>query len=244
MGRTLLVTGGGRGIGAETCVTAAKAGWDVCVNYLNDRERANDVVSRIQKLGRRALAVQADISNEKEVMGLFDACDKAFGTLGGLVNSAGILDPITTIDAIRGEELIRHVMVNVVGTVLCAREGINRMSTSKGGIGGVIVNLSSRASTLGGAGAHVHYAASKGAIDSFTFGLAQEVGSYGIRVCAVSPGTIDTEIQPEGRVEAIAPTIPFGRVGEPQEVADAIVWLLSDDAGYISGTILGVSGGR
>ena len=244
MSGTLLVTGGGRGIGAETSLAAAKAGWDVCVNYRTDSERAEKVVSRIEDIGRRAIAVKADISCEEDVIELFEKCDEKLGRLDALVNSAGVLEPITRIDAISGAELTRHLMVNIVGTILCAREGVRRMSIRKGGKGGVIVNLSSRASTLGGAGGHVHYAASKGAIDTFTFGLAQEVGSEGVRVCAVSPGTINTEIQPEGRVEAIAPTIPLKRVGEPHEVASAIVWLLSDQAAYVSGTVLGVSGGR
>tara|TARA_B100001123_G_scaffold231464_1_gene260066 strand:- start:833 stop:1567 length:735 start_codon:yes stop_codon:yes gene_type:complete len=244
MTKTLLVTGGGRGIGAETCLRAAKDGWDICVNYINNAERANEVVSLVEQAGRRAIAVQADISIESDVKRLFEACDYQLAPLKGLVNSAGILEPITRIEAISGDELVRHVMVNVVGTVLCAREGVKRMSTTSGGNGGVIVNISSRASTLGGAGAHVHYAASKGAVDSFTFGLSQEVGAEGVRVCAVSPGTIDTEIQPEGRIETIAPTIPFKRVGEAREVANAIVWLLSDEAEYVSGTVLGVSGGR
>lgn len=244
MSGILMVTGGGRGIGAETAVKAAKAGWDVCVNYQGNAARAESVVAGVVEAGQRGIAVQADISVEADVVRLFETCDAELGKLTGLVNSAGVLEPLSRIDEIDGEDLTRHMMINVVGSILCAREAVRRMSTAHGGAGGVIVNLSSRASTLGGAGAHVHYAASKGAIDSFTFGLAQEVGAEGVRVCAVSPGTIDTEIQPEGRVDTIGPTIPMKRVGQPDEVASAIVWLLSDDAGYVSGTVLGVSGGR
>lgn len=244
MSGILMVTGGGRGIGAETAVKAAKAGWDVCVNYQGNAARAESVVADVVAAGQRGIAVQADISVESDVVRLFETCDAELGKPTGLVNSAGVLEPLSRIDEIGGDDLTRHMMINVVGSILCAREAVRRMSTAHGGAGGVIVNLSSRASTLGGAGAHVHYAASKGAIDSFTFGLAQEVGAEGIRVCAVSPGTIDTEIQPEGRVEVIGPTIPMKRVGQPDEVASAIVWLLSDDAGYVSGTVLGVSGGR
>ena len=244
MSGILMVTGGGRGIGAETAVKAAKAGWDVCVNYQGNAAQAESVVADVVAAGQRGIAVQADISVESDVVRLFETCDAELGKPTGLVNSAGVLEPLSRIDEIGGDDLTRHMMINVVGSILCAREAVRRMSTAHGGAGGVIVNLSSRASTLGGAGAHVHYAASKGAIDSFTFGLAQEVGAEGIRVCAVSPGTIDTEIQPEGRVEVIGPTIPMKRVGQPDEVASAIVWLLSDDAGYVSGTVLGVSGGR
>jgi NAD(P)-dependent dehydrogenase (short-subunit alcohol dehydrogenase family) len=233
----LMVTGGGRGIGAETSVKAAAAGWDVCVNYRGNAARADAVVADIVAQGRRAFAVKADISNEADVVRLFETCDAELGKPTGLVNSAGILEPLSRIDEIEGDALVRHM-------ILCAREAVRRMSTAHGGAGGVIVNLSSRTSDLGGAGASVHYGASKGAINSFTFGLAQEVAAEGVRVCAVSPGVIDTEIQPPGRVEAVGPGLPMQRVGKPGEVANAIVWLLSGEASYVSGTVLNVSGAR
>lgn len=244
MNRILMVTGGGRGIGAETALKAARAGWDICLNYKGNKSRADDIVRQVEALGRRALAVQADISAEEDVVRLFETCDRELGPIGGLVNSAGVLEPLCRVDEIGGGDLIDHMMINVVGSILCAREAVRRLSTAHGGDGGVIVNLSSRTSELGGAGASVHYGASKGAINSFTFGLAQEVAGEGVRVVAVSPGVIDTEIQPEGRVEAVSASLPMKRVGQPQEVANAIVWLLSDEASYVSGTVLNVSGAR
>lgn len=239
-----MITGGGRGIGAETAVKAADAGWDVCVNYQGNAARADSVVADVTSRGRRAIAVQGDIAVEADVVRMFETCDAELGKPTGLVNSAGILGPLSRIDEIGGDDLTTHMMINVVGSILCAREAVRRMSTEHGGTGGVIVNLSSRTSELGGAGASVHYGASKGAINSFTFGLAQEVAAEGIRVCAVSPGVIDTEIQPEGRVDAVGPSLPMQRVGRPEEVADAILWLLSDAASYVSGSVLNVSGAR
>ena len=244
MSGILVVTGGGRGIGAETSLKAADAGWDICVNYQGNAARAESVVGEIVARGQRAIAVQADISVEADVIRMFETCDAELGKPTGLVNSAGILEPLTRIDEIDGDALVRHMMINVVGSILCAREAVRRMSTAHGGAGGGIVNLSSRTSELGGAGASVHYGASKGAINSFTFGLAQEVAAEGVRVCAVSPGVIDTEIQPAGRVEAVGPALPMQRVGRPEEVANAVVWLLSDEASYVSGTVLDVSGAR
>ena len=183
------------------------------------------------------------ISVAKPISCVCSTCEAELGTPSGLVNSAGILE-LLSIDNIDGRALTEHMLINVVGNILCAREAVKRMSTKHGGAGGVIVNLSSRTSELGGAGASVHYGASKAAINTFTLGLAQEVADEGIRVCAVSPGVIDTEIQPEGRVEAIAPTLPMKRVGQPGEVANAVVWLLSSEASYVSGTVLNVSGAR
>jgi NAD(P)-dependent dehydrogenase (short-subunit alcohol dehydrogenase family) len=244
MSGILMVTGGGRGIGAETAVKAAKAGWDVCVNYQGNAARAEAVVADVIAAGQRGIAVQADISVEADVVRLFGTCDAELGRVTGLVNSAGILEPLARVDELDGDGLVRHMMINVVGSILCAREAVRRMSTAHGGDGGVIVNLSSRTSDLGGAGASVHYGASKGAINSFTFGLAQEVAAEGVRVCAVSPGVIDTEIQPAGRVEAVGPGLPMQRVGKPGEVANAVVWLLSVEASYVSGTVLNVSGAR
>ena len=181
MSGILMITGGGRGIGAETALKAADAGWDVCVNYQGNAGRAEEVVSDVMARGQRAIAVQADISVEADVIRLFETCDAKLGVPTGLVNSAGILGPLTRIDEIGGDDLTRHMMINVVGSMLCAREAVLRMSTRHGGDGGVIVNLSSRTSDLGGAGASVHYGASKGAINSFTFGLAQEVAAEGVR---------------------------------------------------------------
>ena len=244
MSGILMITGGGRGIGAETALKAAEAGWDVCINYQGNAARAEEVVTEVLARRQRAITVQADISVEADVVRLFETCDAELGVPTGLVNSAGILGPLTRIDEIGRDDLTRHMMINVVGTILCAREALQRMSTKYGGDGGVIVNLSSRTSDLGGAGASVHYGASKGAINSFTFGLAQEVAAEGVRVCAVSPGVIDTEIQPAGRVDAVGPMLPMERVGKPDEVANAIVWLLSDEASYVSGTVLDVSGAR
>lgn len=240
----LIVTGGGRGIGAETSLKAAAAGWDICITYQSNDARARDIAGKVEAAGQRALIVQVNIAKEADVVRLFETCTAELGTPTGLVNSAGILEPLSRIDEIDGDALTEHMMINVVGNILCAREAVKRMSTKHGGQGGVIVNLSSRTSELGGAGASVHYGASKAAINTFTFGLAQEVADEGVRVCAVSPGVIDTEIQPEGRVEAISPTLPMKRVGQPGEVANAIVWLLSDDASYVSGTVLNVSGAR
>ena len=244
MSGILIVTGGGRGIGAETSLKAAEAGWDICVSYQSNEARAREIAEKVEATGCRARIVQADIAREADVVRLFETCDAELGVPTGLVNSAGILEPLSRIDEIDGDGLTEHMMINVVGNILCAREAVKRMSTKNGGNGGVIVNLSSRTSELGGAGASVHYGASKAAINTFTLGLAQEVAAEGVRVCAVSPGVIDTEIQPEGRVEAISPTLPMKRVGQPGEVANAIVWLLSDDASYVSGTVLNVSGAR
>lgn len=223
MAGIVMVTGGGRGIGAETSLKAAQAGWDICLNYRDNSARAEEIVEKVEKLGRRAIAIRADVAREEDVVALFETCDRALGPVTGLVNSAGVLGPLCRIDEISGGDLIEHMMINVVGSMLCAREAVRRMSSKHGGAGGVIVNVSSRTSELGGAGASVHYGASKGAINSFTFGLAQEVAAEGVRVVAVSPGVIDTEIRPEGRVEAVSPTLPMKRVGRPGEVANAIV---------------------
>ena len=244
MQKVLIVTGGGRGIGAATATEAAEAGWDVCVNYRENGSRAEEVVDRIRAIGRRATAVSGDVSVEADVLRLFGTCDRELGPAAGLVNSAGILDPLSRVDEIDGGALVRHMMVNVVGSILCAREAAKRMSFRHGGSGGVIVNLSSRTSELGGAGSLVHYGAAKAAINAFTFGFAQEVADEGIRVAAVSPGVIDTEIQPPGRLEAVAPALPMKRAGKAREVASAILWLLSDAASYVSGSVLNVSGAR
>jgi len=244
MTKTLLITGGGRGIGAATALAAAAAGWDVAINYREKTQRAEAIVADVKKLGRKAAAYAADIADEAAVARMFAAVDRDFGPLQGLVNSAGIIGPHGRIDVVDAAGLARLWAINVTGTLICCREAIKRMSAKHGGKGGAIVNLSSAAWRLGGAGETVPYAASKGAINSLTFGLAQEVASEGIRVNAVSPGVIDTEIQPEGRVARIGPSLPMKRAGKAEEVAAAILFLLSDDAAYTAGAVLEVTGGR
>jgi NAD(P)-dependent dehydrogenase (short-subunit alcohol dehydrogenase family) len=242
--KTLLITGGGRGIGAATALAAARAGWDIAINYLEKSTRADQIVAEVVKLGRKAKAYPTDIADEDAMVALFASVDRDFGTLEGLVNSAGIIGPHGRIDAVDAVGLERLWAINITGTLICCREAIKRMSTKHGGTGGAIVNLSSAASRLGGAGETVPYGASKGAIDSLTFGLAAEVAGEGIRVNAVSPGVIDTEIQPEGRVARVGPTLPMKRAGKAEEVAAAILYLLSDEASYVAGTVLDVTGGR
>jgi NAD(P)-dependent dehydrogenase (short-subunit alcohol dehydrogenase family) len=244
MAKTLLITGGGRGIGAATALAAAQAGWDVAINYRENTARADQIVAQVKALGRKAAAYPADIADEAAVVGLFAAVDRDWGTLHGLVNSAGIIGPHGRIEAVDAAGLDRLWAINVTGTLICCREAIKRMSTKHGGTGGVIVNLSSAAWRIGGAGETVPYAASKGAINSLTFGLGQEVAGEGIRVNAVSPGVIDTEIQPEGRVARIGPSLPMKRAGKAEEVAAAILFLLSDEASYAAGAVLEVTGGR
>jgi len=244
MRKVLLITGGGRGIGAATALTAARHGWDVAVNYRANRPRAEAIVDEIENLGGKAVAYQADVADERAVAAMFVAIDRDFGRLTGLVNSAGILGPRGRIDQVEAAALAEIFAINITGMLVCCREAIRRMSKNHGGLGGAIVNLSSAASRLGAPGEGVPYAASKGAVDSLTFGLAQEVAGEGIRVNAVSPGVIDTEIQPAGRVERISPNLPMKRVGKAEEVATAILYLLSDEASYVSGTVLDVSGGR
>jgi NAD(P)-dependent dehydrogenase (short-subunit alcohol dehydrogenase family) len=243
MNRSIIVTGGGRGIGAAIAIGAAQHGFSVCVNYERDEDRANSVVARIERVGGKAIAVKADVADEQSVIRLFETSDRELGPLGHLVNNAGIahlgggrVDQFTT------NTLMRMFGVNVIGSFLCAREAVRRLSTRYGGQGGSIVNISSTAARLGGAGRNVHYAATKGAINSFTRGLAQEVAGEGIRVNAVSPGVTDTEIQPPGRISEVSPTLPFGRAGGANEVAAAVLWLISDDASYVSGANIEVSG--
>ncbi|NQV55068.1 MAG: SDR family oxidoreductase [Rhodospirillales bacterium] len=244
MSKVLLITGGGRGIGHATAIQAATEGWDVCVNYQGNTARAEETVAKIENAGGRAIAVKADISNEEDVVRLFEACDTELGTLQGMVNSAGILGPEGRIEDLDASAIGPLLDINVKGTMMVSREAVKRMSTNSGGSGGAIVLVSSVASRLGGAGSTIPYAASKGAVDSFGWGLAQEVAGEGILVNVVSPGIIDTEIQPAGRVEAMGPKLPFARAGQAFEPAAAILWLLSDDASYVSGANLSVSGAR
>lgn len=243
----LLVTGASRGIGAATARLAAKSGWAVVVNYFGGRTAAEGVVSDIRATGGEAVAVQADVSDEAQVLAMYDRVD-LLGTLFGLVNNAGVVDVSQRLEDMSVIRMRRLFNTNVLGSMVCAREAIKRMSTKNGGSGGVIVNLSSAAARLGAPGHYVDYAATKGAIDSFTVGLAKEVAAEGIRVNAIRPGSIDTDIHSTvgipGRLEQIGMLVPMGRVGTAAEVAEAIVWLLSPRASYVTNSILDVTGGR
>jgi len=242
-GKVMIVTGGGRGIGAATARLAAERGFAVCVNYRQDKEAAVSLAKEI-----KGIAVQADVSQEADVVRLFEETDRALGRVGALVNNAGIVDRSVRVEQITAARLARMFAVNVTGSFLCAREAVKRMSKRHGGAGGAIVNVSSIAAKLGSPGDYVDYAASKGAIDTFTIGLAKEVGAEGIRVNAVRPGIIRTGIHAvsgdPARVERIGQTAALQRPGEPEEVARAILWLVSEEASYLTGAIVDVSGGR
>lgn len=244
----LIVTGGGRGIGAATAKLAAKRGYAVCVNYRHNREAAETVVHEIKSDGGRAIAVHGDVASEKDVLRIFQDSDRSLGQLAALVNNAGIVERQSRVEAMDASRLQRMFATNILGAFLCAREAIKRMSTRHGGKGGAIVNVSSAAARLGSPGEYVDYAASKGAIDSMTLGLAKELAGDGIRVNAVRPGFVHTDIHASGgepnRIERLRESIPMKRGGEPEEVARAILWLLSDEASYSTGAILDVSGGR
>jgi NAD(P)-dependent dehydrogenase (short-subunit alcohol dehydrogenase family) len=248
MNRILLVTGGSRGIGAATAQLAAARGWDVAINYTRDAAAAEAVAAGVRAQGRRALVLQADVANEAQVLAMFAALDAGLGPLTGLVNNAGIVDVAARIDGGSVARWQRMFAVNVIGSMLCAREAVRRMSTRHGGAGGRIVNLSSAAARIGAAGQYVDYAAAKGAIDVFTLGLAREVATEGIRVNAVRPGIIETDIHASGgepdRVARMAPLVPMQRAGSAEEVAAAIVWLLADESAYTTGSVLDVTGGR
>ncbi len=248
MNKVLLVTGGSRGIGAATVRLAAEQGYAVCFSYHRQQATAESLAQELNTQGKEVIAVQADLSQEASICQLFKACDQAFGRLDALVNNAGILEQQMRIQTMDAARLQRIFTTNVIGSILCAREAIKRMSTEQGGQGGSIVNLSSVAARLGAPFEYVDYAASKGAIDSFTLGLAKEVASLGIRVNAVRPGIIHTEIHASGgepnRIERLKSAIPMQRGGYPEEVASAILWLTSEQASYTSGAILDVAGGR
>lgn len=248
MAGVVIVTGGSRGIGAEVCRLAAEAGFDVCVNYNKDREAALEVVEAIREMGQNAIAFGGDVSQETDVKSMFREVDNELGTVTALVNNAGIISKIARVDQMDAARINHILSVNVTGAFLCAREAILRMSTKHGGEGGVIVNMSSAAARLGAPNEFVDYAATKGAMDSFTIGLSKEVGPEGIRVNAVRPGLIETEIHASagdaGRVERFKDGVPMQRSGSAEEVAKATVWLLTDGASYVSGALLDVAGGR
>ena len=244
MSKTLIVSGGSRGIGHCVSVGAAEKGWNVCVNFLTNSDRAEQTLKLIKNRGAEAIAVQADISKEEDVIRLFDTCEADLGPVEGFVNSAGIVEPYGRIDEVKHEELLVLIDLNVNGAIICSREAVKRMSPNHGGKGGSVVLVSSVSSRLGSPGICVPYAASKGAVDALGWGLAQEVAGEGIRVNVVSPGLIDTEIQPPGRVKEQGPALPAGRAGQPEEVAAAILWLLSEKASYVSGSNLVVSYAR
>lgn len=246
--KSILITGGSRGIGAATARLAAERGYAVCLTYLRHSDAADTVVRQIAARGGTARAVQADVASEPDVVRLFRTVDETAGRLDALVNNAGILEVQARVDQMDVRRLEAVFATNVIGSFLCCREAVRRMSTRHGGRGGAIVNVSSAAARLGSANEYVDYAASKGAIDTLTIGLSREVGEEGIRVNAVRPGLIDTDIHASGgepgRVQRLSAAVPMKRGGQPEEVAAAILWLLSDDASYVNGAIVDVTGGR
>jgi NAD(P)-dependent dehydrogenase (short-subunit alcohol dehydrogenase family) len=248
MNKVLLVTGGSRGIGAATAVLAARQGWAVVVNYSARGDEAQAVVDRIVTEGGRAMALRADVADEAQVLALFEQIDRQWGRLSGLVNNAGVVDVAARLDQMTWARWRRMFDINVLGSLLCAREAVRRMSTRHGGQGGSIVNISSAAARLGSPAQYLDYAAAKGAIDTMTIGLAKEVGAEGIRVNAVRPGLIETEIHASGglpdRVRDLAHQVPMQRGGQAEEVAQAVVWLLSDAASYTTMALMDVTGGR
>lgn len=246
--KVLLVTGGSRGIGAAVALKAAEQSWSVLINYVSNAQAADAVAAKIRSLGGAAEIVQGDTGSEDGIAAIFHAVDERFGRLDGLVNNAGVVDQTARVDEMSRERLDRMFAINVVGKIRCASEAVKRMSTRHGGQGGSIVNLSSMAAVLGSPGQYVDYAAAKGAVDTFTIGLAREVAAEGVRVNAIRPGIIDTDIHASGglpdRAKDLAPSVPMQRAGTADEVAEAVLYLLSPQASYVTGTIMNVSGGR
>jgi len=244
----IIITGSSRGIGAATAILAGRRGYSVCVNYLSNHAAAVKVVGQIESLGGKAIAVCADVSVEADVKRLFDTCEDSLGAPRALVNNAGILETQMRLESMSVDRLQRILAANVIGPFLCSREAVRRMSTKHGGAGGAIVNVSSLAARFGAPGEYVDYAASKGALDTMTVGLAKEVAGEGIRVNAVRPGYIYTEMHASGgepgRVDRLKDSIPLRRGGMPEEVAEAILWLLSDEASYVTGSFIDIAGGR
>ncbi len=244
----LLITGGSRGIGAATALMAASRGWNVAINYARDARAAEDVAQAVRAQGHRAITVQADVADEAQVLAMFARLDREFGPLAGLVNNAGVVAMASRFVDIGSTRLQRMFAVNVFGTMACTRQAVLRMSTRLGGAGGAIVNLSSVAAVLGSPGLYVDYAAAKGAIDSFTIGLGRELACEGVRVNAVRPGIVDTEIHADSgdaqRGHKSIPLIPMQRLGRAEEIAESVLWLLSPAASYVTGSVLNVSGGR
>jgi NAD(P)-dependent dehydrogenase (short-subunit alcohol dehydrogenase family) len=246
--KVAIITGGSRGIGRATALAAAARGYRVVVAYASNEAAANEVVSKIEAKNGKAIAVKCDVAEESDILKMFEAADK-FGTLGALVNNGGIVGKSgVRVEDMSAERIQRVMAVNVTGSILCAREAVKRMSTKHGGKGGVIINISSVAAKLGSANTYVDYAASKAAIDAFTLGLGHEVATEGIRVAGIRPGLIDTEIHAAGgepdRAHRLAPMVPMKRVGRAEEIANAVVWLMSDEASYVTGATIDVSGGR
>ncbi|MGN6314759.1 SDR family oxidoreductase [Trinickia sp.] len=248
MSKVILITGASRGIGRSAAILAGARGWSVGVNYTSNRAAAQETVAAVQAAGGAAVAVHGDVSDESAIIAMFDSTEQAFGKLDGVVNNAGIVAPGSRLADMDVARVKRMFDVNVLGAYLCAREAARRLSTARGGRGGSLVNVSSIASRLGGAGEYVDYAGSKGAMDSLTLGLARELGPEGVRVNAVRPGLIDTEIHASGgkpdRAQVLGTSTPLGRAGTADEVAESIVWLLSDASSYVTAALLDVSGGR
>jgi NAD(P)-dependent dehydrogenase (short-subunit alcohol dehydrogenase family) len=245
---TLIVTGASRGIGAAVATLAGARGYAVAVNFATGEADAEKVVDQIVAGGGRAIPIHADVANEQQIVRMFETAERELGPIKALVNNAGITGGFARVEQVSSAAITSVFAVNVAGTVLCSREAVRRMSTRRGGAGGAIVNISSRAAEYGSAGEWVHYAASKGAIDSFTIGLAREVATEGIRVNAVAPGLVDTELHAAngdpGRLQRMMGSIPMGRAGEPREIAEGVLWLLSPAASYTTGAILEIGGGR
>ena len=248
MTRSVFITGGSRGIGAAVALQAAARGWDVALNCVRDTTAAEAVAQQVRGLGRRALVLPGDVASEADVLAMYTRIDDEFGPIHALVNNAGVVDVAQRVDEMSAARIQRMFAINVLGSMLCAREAVRRMSTRHGGRGGVIVNLSSAAARIGSPGQYVDYASAKAAIDTFTMGLAKEVAAEGIRVNAVRPGIIDTEIHASGgqpdRVKQLGPQVPMQRAGTADEVAAAVLWLMSDDSSYTTASIVDVAGGR